>query len=53
MDLGSAVQQGQLLGRLTPTDFALRVTQAEAALQQARPRLGLSGDQDGEGFDPA
>ncbi len=53
VDLGSAVQRGQLLGRLTPTDFALRVTQAEAALQQARARLGLTGDHDEEGFDPA
>jgi RND family efflux transporter MFP subunit len=44
VDLGSAVVQGQVLGRLTPTDFALRVTQAEAALQQARARLGLTGD---------
>lgn len=53
VDLGSAVRQGQVLGRLTPTDFALRVTQAEAALQQARARLGLTGDHDEEGFDPA
>jgi len=41
VDLGSAVEKGQQLGKLTPTDFLLRVTQADAALQQARARLGL------------
>jgi membrane fusion protein, multidrug efflux system len=41
VDLGSNVQKGQALVRLEPTDFDLRVSQAEAALQQARVRLGL------------
>jgi RND family efflux transporter MFP subunit len=41
VDLGSPVRRGQVLARLTPTDFELRVQQAEAALQQARARLGL------------
>ncbi|HEY8551036.1 MAG TPA: efflux RND transporter periplasmic adaptor subunit [Vicinamibacterales bacterium] len=41
VDLGSRVRQGQVIARLVPTDFALRVKQAEAALQQARARLGL------------
>lgn len=41
VDLGSEVQRGDVLGRLTPTDFQLRVNQADAALQQARARLGL------------
>jgi RND family efflux transporter MFP subunit len=53
VDLGSTVASGQLVGRLAPTDFVLRVTQAEAALQQARARLGLTGDNGEEGFDPA
>lgn len=44
VDLGSAVGGRQEIGRLVPTDFALRVTQAEAALQQARARLGISAD---------
>lgn len=44
VDLGSAVQQGQVLGHLVPTDFSLRVTQAAAALQQARARLGLTAE---------
>lgn len=41
VDLGSRVTNGQLLARLVPTDFNLRASQAEAALQQARARLGL------------
>jgi HlyD family secretion protein len=42
VDLGSSVQKGQSIARLDTTDFELRVRQAEAALQQARVRLGLS-----------
>jgi RND family efflux transporter MFP subunit len=41
VDLGSPVRRGQVLARLTPTDFELRLQQAQAALQQARARLGL------------
>ena len=36
VDLGSVVQRGQIIARLTPTDFELRHLQADAALQQAR-----------------
>ena len=41
VDLGSPVRKGQVLARLTPTDFELRLRQSDAALQQARARLGL------------
>jgi len=41
VDLGSSVHKGDILARLTPTDFDLRLRQADAALQQARARLGL------------
>ncbi len=41
VDLGSRVQAGQVLARLVPTDFELRESQAQAALHQARARLGL------------
>lgn len=41
VDLGSHVTKGQVLARLVPTDFNLRVSQSEAALRQARARLGL------------
>lgn len=48
VDLGSPVRRGQPVARLTPTDFELQLRQAEAALQQARARLGLdpSGEDD-------
>jgi RND family efflux transporter MFP subunit len=42
VDLGSVVRRGQLIAQLEPRDYQLRVQQAEAALAQARARLGLS-----------
>src|SRR5262245_53185923 len=42
VDLGSHVHRGEALARLEPTDFDLRVQQAQAALEQARARLGLA-----------
>jgi RND family efflux transporter MFP subunit len=42
IDLGSPVRAGQVVARLDPADFKLRLEQADAALQQARVRLGLS-----------
>lgn len=44
VDLGSVVRKGQLIAQLEPGDYRLRVEQAEAALAQARARLGLSPD---------
>jgi RND family efflux transporter MFP subunit len=44
VDLGSVVRQGQVIGQLEPNDYKLRVQQSEAALGQARARLGLSPD---------
>lgn len=41
VDLGSPVRRGQVVARLDPTDYRLRLEQAEAALHQARARLGL------------
>jgi RND family efflux transporter MFP subunit len=52
VDLGSPVRRGQVLARLTPTDFELRVQQAEAALQQARARLGLPAQGDESTVNP-
>ena len=51
VDLGSRVQKGDVIARLTPTDFTLREQQARAALQQARARLGLPLEGDGEVVD--
>jgi RND family efflux transporter MFP subunit len=42
VDIGSPVRRGQILARLSPTDYELRVKQAETALQQARTQLGLT-----------
>jgi RND family efflux transporter MFP subunit len=52
VDLGSRVRQGQLIAHLDSTDFRLRVGQAEAALQQARARLGLPPDGPADVVDP-
>ena len=41
VDLGTRVKRGQAIAQLDQTDFKLRVAQAEAALHQARARLGL------------
>ena len=52
VDLGTRVKKGQLVGRLDQSDFKLRVEQAEASLQQARVRLGLSPTGTDEKVDP-
>lgn len=44
VDLGSVVRRGQVIAQVEPQDYNLRVQQAEAALAQARARLGLSPD---------
>jgi RND family efflux transporter MFP subunit len=52
VDLGSRVSKGQTLARLVPTDFNLRASQADAALRQARARLGLPAQGDDDSVDP-
>src|SRR5437762_3631595 len=44
VDLGSVVRKGQVIAQLEQQDYKLRVQQVEAALAQARARLGLSPD---------
>jgi RND family efflux transporter MFP subunit len=41
IDLGSPARKGQVIAILETTEFNVRLQQAEAALQQARVRLGL------------
>lgn len=41
VDLGSLVKRGQLLAQVEQQDYKIRLQQAEAALAQARARLGL------------
>ena len=44
VDLGSVVKKGDLIARVDPGDYELRVRQSAAALAQARALLGLSLD---------
>jgi RND family efflux transporter MFP subunit len=52
VDLGSTVRKGEVIASLTPTDFELRLRQADAALQQARARLGLDPTGESDTIDP-
>src|SRR2546423_5597982 len=52
VDLGSIVHKGQVIAQLEQQDYKLRLQQAEAALQQARARVGLSPDGADEQVDP-
>ena len=49
VDLGSEVRGGQVLARIEPRDYELRVLQASAALAEAEAELGLPSAPDGEG----
>jgi RND family efflux transporter MFP subunit len=46
------VRKGQVVGRIDPSDYQLRLDQAVAALQQARARLGLVPDGTDDRVDP-
>ena len=52
VDLGTRVRKGAVVARIDPGDYRLRVEQAEAALQQARARLGLRPDGTDDRVDP-
>nr|MDQ3804753.1 efflux RND transporter periplasmic adaptor subunit [Acidobacteriota bacterium] len=52
VDLGSVVRRGQMVAQLEPQDYQLRIQQAEAALQQARARLGLPPEGTSDRVDP-
>jgi RND family efflux transporter MFP subunit len=51
VDLGSPVRGGQVIAELDPTDAQLRLQQAQAALAQARARLGLDPNGTGDRVD--
>jgi RND family efflux transporter MFP subunit len=53
VDLGTRVKRGDVVARLDPTDFRLRVQLVENAIQQARARLGLPQDGASDRVDPA
>jgi RND family efflux transporter MFP subunit len=50
--LGSVVRRGQTVAQVEQQDYRLRIQQAEAALQQARARLGLQPDGSDDLVDP-
>lgn len=52
VDLGSVVRRGQAIAQVEPQDYQLRIQQSEAALAQARARLGLSPDGANDRVDP-
>ena len=52
VDLGSVVRRGQVIAQVDPQDYRLRVEQSEAALAQARARLGLSPEGSDDRIDP-
>ncbi|HEX9982660.1 MAG TPA: efflux RND transporter periplasmic adaptor subunit [Thermoanaerobaculia bacterium] len=53
VDLGSRVSRGQLIARIDPTDYNIRLQQAEAGLAQARVRLGLPPEGGSDAVDPS
>jgi len=52
VDLGTVVRRGQVVAQVDPEDYRLRVQQSEAALAQARARLGLAPDANDDKIDP-
>ena len=52
VDLGTVVSKGQVIAQVEPEDYKLRVQQSEAALSQARARLGLPPEGDNDKVDP-
>jgi RND family efflux transporter MFP subunit len=52
VDLGSVVRRGQVVAQVEVSDYKLRVQQAEAALAQARARVGLSADGKDDAVNP-
>jgi RND family efflux transporter MFP subunit len=52
VDLGSVVRRGQVIAQVDPQDYQLRVQQSDAALAQARARLGLAPEGNDDRIDP-
>jgi len=52
VDLGSRVRKGDPVARIDPSDYRLRLEQAQAGLQQARARLGLPTEGASDHFTP-
>jgi multidrug efflux pump subunit AcrA (membrane-fusion protein) len=52
VDIGSPLNQGDLIAQIEPRDYELRVQQAVAALAQARAAVGLPLDGSDDQFEP-
>ena len=52
VDLGSVVRQGQIITQIDDQDYQLRLQQADAALAQARARVGLPPEGKDDRIDP-
>jgi RND family efflux transporter MFP subunit len=52
VDLGSIVQQGDLIAQVEPRDYELRLQQSAAALSQARATVGLPLEGSDDQFNP-
>jgi len=52
-DLGTAVRRGQVIARIDPRDYELRLAQAEAAVHEARALLGLPASSASDEVEPA
>lgn len=53
VDLGSVVERGQPIARVEPTDYQLRVAQAESALAQSRALVGLGPEENAKNGEAA
>ena len=52
VDLGSVVRKGQIIAQIEQQDYQLRLQQSEAALAQARARVGLPPEGKDDRIDP-
>lgn len=53
VDIGTAVSRGEIISRIEPRDYEMRVRQANAALAQALARLGLAPEDEAREIEPA
>lgn len=52
VDIGSPVEAGEVIARVEPRDYEMRVRQADAALAQALARLGLGPEEEESDIEP-
>ena len=53
IDLGAVVKKGQVIAKLEPREYEVKLQQSEALLAQARARLGLPLENSDDKVDPA